>query len=225
MDDGAGYVGDDGGHFLGEGCAQQQHQFTAARLAADGDEVVLGLNLFAQPAQAGLEVFQRGVRDVVGQARRFEVRQRKGGVAAGRIQRRARFVDAAARAVQDHDGGVRTGLAACRQVQRADQTFFADLVARDAVQRQALRERGLCLHAGFNPAHTRNHISNQGIGHRVVEVFAAGRVHRGLRPDQAHGRQAGVVARDRRVAGQVDHAVFARRVGGVGLPQHAVAAG
>ncbi|KAG1247606.1 hypothetical protein G6F65_020075 [Rhizopus arrhizus] len=116
---------------------------------------------------------------------------------------------------------MRTRLAACRQVQRADQAFFADLVAGDTVQRQPLREAGLRLRAG----HAGDHVGDERIGHRVVEVFAAGRVHGRLRPDQAHGGQTLVVARDGRVAGKVAGAVVARRVGGLGLPEHAVAAG
>ncbi|MNV64819.1 hypothetical protein D3C71_1574810 [compost metagenome] len=107
------------------------------------------------------------------------------------------------------------------QVQRADQAFFAHVLAGDAVQRQALGEAGLRLGAG----HAGDDVGDQGVGHRVVEVFAAGRVHGGLRPDEAHRGHAGVVAGDGRVAGQVDHAVFARRERGLRLPEHAVAAG
>ena len=109
-------------------------------LAADGDEVVLGLDLPAQPAQAGLEVLQRRVGDVVRQAGGLEVGQREGGVAARRIQRGARFVDAAAGAVQDQHGGMRAGRGAGRQVERADQAFLAHFLAGDAVRGQALGE-------------------------------------------------------------------------------------
>jgi len=116
---------------------------------------------------------------------------------------------------------MRAGRGAGRQVERADQAFLAHFLAGDAVGRQALGEAGDALRAGG----ARHDFGDQRLGDRVVEVLAAGRVHGRLRPDQAHGRDAAVVARDGRVAAQVDHAVLARDEGGLALPEHAVAAG
>ena len=106
---------------------------------------------------------------------------------------------------------MRAGRGAGRQVQRADQAVLAHVLARDALGGQALREPALDLGAGG----AGDDLGDQRLGDGMVEVLAAGRVHRGLRPDQAHGRDAGVVARDGRVARQVHAAVLARDEGGV----------
>ncbi len=61
----AGHVADHRRDQFGEGRAQQQDKLAAARLARQRDEIVRRPDVFADPVQASLEVFQRRIGDVV----------------------------------------------------------------------------------------------------------------------------------------------------------------
>ena len=177
--------------------------------------------MLANPLQALLEVLQRRVGDVVRQTGRLEIGECQRRIAARRVERRARLVEAAARAVEDHHCRVRS--VACGQVERADQPVLAHLAARDTLCRQALGQCGLCLwQMAFLAACGEG--GDERIRHRVVEEFAALGVHRSLRPDEAHGVGAVVAAASqRRGPGQIDLAVGASAKARMALPCHAAA--
>jgi predicted ester cyclase len=74
-----GHIGQHRRDLLRKGRPQQQHQFATARLAADGDEIVQRLHFGTQPVQSAFEILQRRIGNVIRQARRLEIRQRKRG--------------------------------------------------------------------------------------------------------------------------------------------------
>src|SRR5471032_1062752 len=90
-------------------CAEQQREFATARLSAYGNEAERRLQLVCDPVERAAKVFERRIGDVVGQPWCLEVTKREGRVSARCVKRATRFIDAATRAIEYEDDGMRSG--------------------------------------------------------------------------------------------------------------------
>ena len=216
MHEGARHIAQHRRDPVGEGRAEQERELAAARLPGNGDKIIQRAHRRMQPVESAGEIFERCVRDVSRQARRAEIAECQRRNAARGPERRARLVDAATRAVEDHDGRMRA--LASRQEQRADEAVLDQGPAGDAVGHQNLGEaagsHGRAADGGCERGLERPR-------HVGVEELALAF----LCPDQAHGGDALVGSPHRSVPRQVDGATAVRNEDRFRPPEPTIARG